>query len=295
METEVDTTDSTEKETTDRTQTPKDNESGQKHNNNINKSTHSYYTLNFISEIRDSPINITTIEEDGDTIRVSYVGNYSNTSRTTSEIMYLTSSFAKVVNESYHNSSNWNISRLNIEGMAGNNSVIWDTITEDWWAMKYAKNKWDLINYLNATIATGDFWNLQTNNPPEAGEEYLYEIEYKLQNKSDIDLKSLHRHGGDAFLAYSTAHKPNSSNYYSQLGNVTRIYRNFTLPRRLNKTEGWYAGVLNIEIQRGNDTVEWYRYQIRWAEAESKGEITREDEAALLRNSRFVEKDKLRD
>ncbi|AQL43342.1 hypothetical protein BV210_11860 [Halorientalis sp. IM1011] len=108
-------------------------------------------------------------------------------------------------------------------------------------------------------------------------------------------MASLDKHGAEAFLTYETDHELNSSQYFDEVANVVDVYKNLTLPRSLNRTEGWYAGVLNMEVRNGNDTLEWYRYRIRWAEERVKGEMSREEEAGRLRLSRFLEKDKLRD
>jgi hypothetical protein len=116
-----------------------------------------------------------------------------------------------------------------------------------------------------------------------------------LQNQTDIEVHSLDKHGGEAFLTYETDHELNSSQYFDEVANVVDVYKNLTLPRSLDRTDGWYAGVLNMEVRNGNDTLEWYRYRIRWAEERVNGEMTKEEEAGRLRLSRFLEKDRLRD
>ncbi|WP_424017713.1 hypothetical protein ACOZ4N_17850 [Halorientalis pallida] len=201
-----------------------------------------------------------------------------------------------MTNMSYSNKNeSWEISRLHIVGKDANGSVIWDSRIEDWWAMNYANNKWKFNNYLDAIVASGDLWNLSTEQPPTEGAKYIGELTKTLRNRTDIELISLDKHGGEAFLTYETDHELNSSQYFDEVANVVDVYKNLTLPRRLNRTDGWYAGVLNMEVRNGNDTLEWYRYQIRWAESRIEGEMSSQEEAYRLRRSRFLEKDRLRD
>lgn len=161
--------------------------------------------------------------------------------------------------------------------------------------MNYALGKWDLDSYLNATLDSGHHWNVTAQRPEPGGVNYLIKIRSNIQHQTDIEVASLDKHGAEAFLTYETDHELNSSQYFDEVANVVDVYKNLTLPRSLNRTEGWYAGVLNMEVRNGNDTLEWYRYRIRWAEERVKGEMSREEEAGRLRLSRFLEKDKLRD
>ncbi|MFB6084725.1 MAG: hypothetical protein ABEJ94_10820 [Halorientalis sp.] len=173
--------------------------------------------------------------------------------------------------------------------------MIWDTVVEDWWALNYVNNNWGFENYLSAITSSGELWNLTTNKPPDGGEKYIGKIQSRLQKRSNIHIISIDKHGGEAFLTYETDYELNSSQYFDQVANVVDVYKNLTLPRSLNRTEGWYAGVLNIEVRNGSDTLEWYRYRIRWAEQRVRGEMAPAEEAGRLRLSRFLEKDRLRD
>jgi hypothetical protein len=161
--------------------------------------------------------------------------------------------------------------------------------------MNYIKNNWRFNDYIDAIVASGELWNTTTSQPPNDGDEYIGRMNTMLQNRINVNVISLNKHGGEAFLTYETDRELNSSRYYDQVANVTDVYKNLTLPRSLNRTDGWYAGVLNIEVRNGNDTLEWYRYQIRWAEDRVNGEMTKEEEAGRLRLSRFLERDRLRD
>ncbi|SDF00293.1 hypothetical protein SAMN05216218_10341 [Halorientalis regularis] len=229
------------------------------------------------------------------TLDISYYGDFSNESRTTRELSFIAASFAEVVNKSYNSKSGWGISRLHITGKSANDSVVWDSIIEDWWAMKYINDDWSFNNYLDAIVASGELWNISTAQPPHDGDVYIDNLGSALQNRTDIRVLSLDKHGGEAFLTYETDDELNSSQYFDEVANVVDVYKNLTLPRSLNRTDGWYAGVLNTEIRNGNDTLEWYRYRIRWAEERVRGDMTREEEAGRLRLSRFLEKDRLRD
>jgi len=208
---------------------------------------------------------------------------------------YLTTRFAEVINTSYTDKSDWDVTRLNIIGISSNGSVVWDSRTEDWWAMRYIRSHWSIQTYLTTTASAGEFWNISAGRPPSYGEEYIAEFRERLQHRTEIKVLSIDSHGTEAFVTYDTDRELNSSRYFDQVANVTDVYKNLTLPRRLNRTDGWYAGVLNIEIKNGNDTLEWYRYQIRWAEARIQGNMSRQEEAYRLRRSRFLEKDRLRD
>ena len=233
--------------------------------------------------------------KEGETVRVTYVGNFSNKSRTKSEISYISVIFAGVLNRSYYSPYKWNVSGLNITGKNPNGSVIWDFRVEDWWAMNYIKYHWDIDDYINTVLNSGDRWNLKTGEPNNNASEYLRSLESRLENKTSAEVNSFEDNGAESFLTYKTDHELNSSQYFDQVANVVDVYKNLTLPRRFNRTDGWYAGVLNIEVRNGNDTLEWYRYQIRWAEARVEGEMSRQEEAYRLRQSRFLEKDRLRD
>ena len=94
------------------------------------------YTKKFISHLNSSPVNVTFIDRYKRTLQVRYTGNFRNRSRTTSETIYIITKFSNLVNTSYHDRKNWNVTRLNIVGSAPNGSVVWDARTEDWWAMK---------------------------------------------------------------------------------------------------------------------------------------------------------------
>jgi hypothetical protein len=276
--------------------TPTTSQNGNsKNKNNTDEFIQYNYTLIFKSAVIKAPVNISNISECGNTLQLNYTGNFSNKSRTTSEMAYLTTIFAEVLNQSYHSKYDWNISRINIIGSSSNGSTVWDFRTEDWWSMNYIRGDWTVDSYLNATFASGHHWNVATGQPEPGGGEYIFKLRNKLQSQTNIEVTSLNKHGGEAFLTYETDRELNSSRYYDQVANVTDVYKNLTLPRSLNRTDGWYAGVLNIEVRNGNDTLEWYRYQIRWAEDRVNGEMTKEEEAGRLRLSRFLERDRLRD
>lgn len=270
-----------------------DQTDGENNSNKIIKDRN--YTAHFTTKLNYSPINIHSISRNERTIRVKYIGKFNNKSKTTSEVIYIITRFSSVLNSSYNNKSNWNVSQINIVGMAPNGSVVWDTSTEDWWAMKYTRSHWDIRSYLTATANAGEYWNISTAEPPSYGDRYISKLKKKLQRRTDTEVLSLNARGAEAFLTYETDRELNSTRYFDQVANVTDVYKNLTLPRRFNRTDGWYAGVLNIEVRNGNDTLEWYRYQIRWAEARVEGEMSRQEEAYRLRQSRFLEKDRLRD
>lgn len=255
----------------------------------------STYINSFESLIDNDKVDIINITKENNSLKVSYVGNFSNKSRTTSEIAYILTKYAAVVNKSYNNDSNWNITKLNLVGKSPNGSVIWDTRTEDWWAAQYAQSYWNFKSYLEATVATGEYWNVSKKEPPTYGDEYVDLLKNRLENQTEIDIVSLETHGAEAFLTYRTERSPKTSHYASQLINITDTYGNITLPRSLNYTGGWYPGILNIEIQREDDTIEWYRYSISWGEEVVKGNLSRGEELDLIGGSRFPEKDRLRD
>jgi hypothetical protein len=264
-------------------------------NNTQNKSVESHYSSLFISTIGKLGLEVNSISKEGETIQLNYTGNFSNESRTISELKYITAIFAGVVNKSYHNKSKWDITRLNVVGVSSNGSKVWDFRTEDWWAMNYIRGHWDLDSYTNATLDNGHHWNISAQRPEPGGDEYLEKFRDMLQDQTEVKLISIDKHGAEAFLTYETDHELNSSQYFDEVANVVDVYKNLTLPRSLNRTDGWYAGVLNMEVRNGNDTLEWYRYRIRWAEDRLAGEMSREEEAGRLRLSRFLEKDRLRD
>jgi hypothetical protein len=240
-------------------------------------------------------LNVSTITKDDETLELTYFGDFSDSSQTTRELSTVAASFAESINNSYGQNTKCPISRLHITGKTANGSVVWDSIIEDWWAMNYIKNNWDFNNYVDSVVASGELWNVSTSRPPNDGVEYAEKMNSRLQSRTDIRPLSFDKHGGEAFLTYETDHELNSSQYFDEVANVVDVYKNLTLPRSLNRTDGWYAGVLNIEIKNGNDTLEWYRYRIRWAEQRVDGEMTKEEEAGRLRLSRFLEKDRLRD
>jgi hypothetical protein len=294
--TDENTTNNSKSKTNNTETTNSDNLSnGNIRQNNTTSGESSYFNSVFKSTVANMSINVEKMSTKDNILYMYYQGNFTNESRTISDLTYITAIFAGVVNKSYHNNSNWNVTRLNVVGISSNGSTVWDFRTEDWWAMNYIQGQWDLDDFINATLTSGHHWNVSAQRPEPGGVEYLGKFRDRLQNQTEAEVISLNKHGAEAFLTYETNHDLNSSQYFDEVANVVDVYKNLTLPRSLNRTDGWYAGVLNIEIRNGNDTLEWYRYRIRWAEERVRGEMTREEEAGRLRLSRFLEKDRLRD
>lgn len=274
---------STEYETTPTPNTPNSSEQTPR---DQNKS--SGYIDRFEGAVSQSLVNVREVEKSDGILYVNYTASHNKPDIAEREVNAILQNFSEIVNETWVTNNSWNTEAMITTGFAENNSALWQFRTESWWAAEYASGQEEYNDYYNRTIATTEEWVVSENRPPKYGRKFISDLTSNIDKRTSVEVQSLDQHGGEAFLTYETDEQPGTGAYYAEVVNATNEFRELALPRRLDRHDGWYAGVLNVETRHENQTVEWYRYRIRWAEAVAEGELSREEELEyLLSFSRF--------
>jgi hypothetical protein len=274
------------------------NKSNNNGGNATNLNTSTYSTI-FKNKLLDSDVDLLSYEARGEIGYVNYTTKAENVSEYANEIKPIITTYALTVNRSYHSKDDWPTSRIHVVGFNDRGIAKRSIRVDDWRAADYIVDNQTLDNYLNGSLATNEYWPSEPNIPPtyDGEHRYMEQLRTDLIEDTNIDIQKFSQHGAELFLTYDTNREPGTDRYLNQVVNVSNVFRKHTVgPALKNRTGGWWAGVLNIEVRNGGDTIEWYSYQHRWGIAVERGEMSRENELKLLLSiSNFKERDKLRD